>query len=157
MCCHGLKQNTTAMDSNFLSKFKAGITNNHRLASDKPSDKPSDKLKTNTLEAEFNNIAYGSLQQKRPQQETLHTQGRNASQSASSRKKEACPRTNSLWHPWGLSLVNFLTGKQTLSVREKRLKSGERQWRVYDAHSDTHRVFDSEAAVRSWLEQRYYR
>lgn len=57
----------------------------------------------------------------------------------------------------GNQLVYFLTGTQTLSVRAKRLKDGSMQWTVYDPDQRTCHRFDSETAVRSWLEQRHTR
>ncbi|MEL6354283.1 MAG: hypothetical protein AAFR58_21415 [Cyanobacteria bacterium J06627_28] len=57
----------------------------------------------------------------------------------------------------GSQLVCFLTGTQTLSIRSKRLKNGTVQWMVYDPNTGRCYRFDSETAVRSWLEQRYCR
>ncbi len=55
------------------------------------------------------------------------------------------------------ALLNFLTGQQALSLRVKTLVDGKQQWTAYDPATDTRRVFDSRQAVRTWLEQRYYR
>ncbi len=57
---------------------------------------------------------------------------------------------------WAQALLDFFTGQQTLSIRKKQLKNKTIQWIVYDPHRDSRHVFDSEAAVRDWLEQRYY-
>ena len=56
-----------------------------------------------------------------------------------------------------IALINFLTGQQSLSIRAKQLRNGEIQWTVYDPTTDGRYVFDSQQAVRTWLEQRYYR
>lgn len=55
---------------------------------------------------------------------------------------------------WARSLVDFLTGVQPLSIRKKTLKNGTSQWIVYEASSDTRRVFDTARDVRVWLEVR---
>jgi hypothetical protein len=41
-------------------------------------------------------------------------------------------------------------------IRQVRRPSGEVYWRAYDPVTRQSASFDSEAAVRSWLEQRYY-
>lgn len=147
------------MHSNFFDKFKADITKRQRPLSDRlPSgERPSNSRNMNTLEAEFHQIAFGPIHQKRSEQETTHRKTGTTLGKASSHTRDFSSPTNSIWQRWGLALVNFLTGQQAFSIREKRLKTGESKWIVYDSRSDTRRVFDSEAAVRSWLEQRYYR
>lgn len=152
------------MNSNFFEKFQANRTKRQsrpsaRLKSTslKTNRLGANRLKTNRLEAEFHQIAYGSGQQSRLKQRAAHRKTVGAVGRAPAREEDYASPTKSIWQQWGLSFVNFLTGKQTLSVREKILKHGERQWIVYDSRSDTRHVFDSEAAVRSWLEQRYYR
>ena len=60
------------------------------------------------------------------------------------------------------ALLNFLTGAQTLTVRSRRIKNkqhpnGKTQWIVCDPHNEQYQVFDSQQAVQTWLEQRYYR
>jgi len=52
----------------------------------------------------------------------------------------------------GKSLLSFLTGAQTVSIRE-RTHRGETQWVVYDPQQDVCKVFTSQQAVRIWLEQ----
>ena len=54
------------------------------------------------------------------------------------------------------ALVDFLTGRSQLSIRAKTLPNGQQQWIVYDPEQDIRRTFDSQQAVRAWLEQRYY-
>ena len=54
-------------------------------------------------------------------------------------------------------LLCFLAGQQTLSIRSTVLTNGTIQWRVYDPATDSRYTFDSQQAVRTWLEQRYYR
>ena len=53
---------------------------------------------------------------------------------------------------WFASVIDFLTGAQPISIREKTLKNGLSQWVVYEASSDTRRVFDTAQAVCIWLE-----
>lgn len=55
------------------------------------------------------------------------------------------------------ALLNFLTGQQTLSIRCKTLTNGKTQWIAYDPTTHSRHVFDSQQAVRVWLEQRYHR
>ena len=57
----------------------------------------------------------------------------------------------------GSQFICFLTGTQTLSIRSKRVKNGAVQWTIYDPTQGTCHRFDSETAVRSWLEQRHSR
>ncbi|MGB3295382.1 MAG: hypothetical protein WBB01_20560 [Phormidesmis sp.] len=57
---------------------------------------------------------------------------------------------------WSGRLLDFLTGSQTLSIQQRSHSNGQVQWIVYDPAADFRRVFDSEAAVRVWLEKRYY-
>ncbi|MEL6490348.1 MAG: hypothetical protein AAFV85_12040 [Cyanobacteria bacterium J06634_6] len=62
------------------------------------------------------------------------------------------------WFKQGLgSLLDFLTGQQTLSIRTEVLRDGTRRWTVYDPERNRRQVFYSQQAVRTWLEQRYYR
>ncbi|MGB7085999.1 MAG: hypothetical protein WBD47_10625 [Phormidesmis sp.] len=53
--------------------------------------------------------------------------------------------------------MNFFTGKQTLSIRRRSRSNGTTQWIVYDPHRNDRHVFDSEQAVRAWLETQYGR
>ena len=55
---------------------------------------------------------------------------------------------------WVQALVDFLTGAQSLSIREKMLKNGTSLWIVYEPISDTRLAFDTEQAVRVWIETR---
>jgi len=137
------------MNANFLGKFKAGIIKKQKFS--------QSQSQINTLETEFHKIAYGSTQANNLGHGSAKHKDLENDRGESSSRKDFPSQTKSIWWQWGRALVNFLTGKQTLSIKEKRLQNGERQWHVYDAPSDTHRVFESEHAVRSWLEQRYYR
>ncbi|MEO0771008.1 MAG: hypothetical protein AAFY72_16570 [Cyanobacteria bacterium J06649_4] len=56
----------------------------------------------------------------------------------------------------GTAIVDFLTNQPQLSVRVKTLPNGQQQWIAYDPEQDIRRTFDSQQAVRVWLEQRYY-
>lgn len=64
---------------------------------------------------------------------------------------------NSWLKEGAIALLNFLTGQQTLSIRCKTLANGKTQWIAYDPTTHSHHVFDSQQAVRVWLEQRYHR
>lgn len=55
---------------------------------------------------------------------------------------------------WATELLNYLTGTQTLSIRQKLCANGSAQWIAYDPNTNTRHVFSSEQAVRIWLEQR---
>ena len=57
---------------------------------------------------------------------------------------------------WLHSLLNFLTGSQSLNIVQRSHADGTVQWIVHDSDAKHPRVFDSEQAVRVWLEQRYY-
>ena len=54
----------------------------------------------------------------------------------------------------GKWLVQTLTEGDQLRIWVKETKQGS-QWCVYDPIGSTHRQFDSEEAMRVWLEQRY--
>ena len=54
------------------------------------------------------------------------------------------------------ALLEFLTGENTLSIKKQQSAQGETIWTVYDCATDTRRTFDSQQAVRVWLETRYY-
>jgi len=71
-------------------------------------------------------------------------------------KEKASSRQCQPWlKKWTRGLVDFLTGVQTLSIRERTRKDGTSQWLVYEAASDTRHVFDTEQDVRVWLEKKY--
>ena len=53
-------------------------------------------------------------------------------------------------------LLDFLTGEDALSVRKQQIAHGKTIWTVYDSTTDTRRTFESQQAVRTWLETRYY-
>ena len=57
---------------------------------------------------------------------------------------------------WFHYLIEFLTGQSEPSIRTKQIADGSVQWIAYDPQSNQRRVFDSEQAVRVWLEQRHY-
>ena len=52
-------------------------------------------------------------------------------------------------------LLDFLTGKAEISIRQQQSLDGTVQWIVYDPGSNDRRVFYSEQAIRAWLEQRH--
>lgn len=56
---------------------------------------------------------------------------------------------------WFHYLIEFLTGQSEPSIRKKQTADGSVQWIVYDPQSNQRSVFDSEQAVRVWLEQRH--
>ncbi len=61
------------------------------------------------------------------------------------------------WIKAGLhSLLDFFTGSQTLNIVQRSHADGTVQWIVHDPDAKHPRIFDSEQAVRVWLEQRYY-
>ena len=57
---------------------------------------------------------------------------------------------------WLGQLLDFLTGSQTLSIQQRSLPNGRTQWSLYDPNANTALTFDTEQAVRVWLEGRYY-
>ncbi len=63
---------------------------------------------------------------------------------------------NRRYHRWGRYLLDFLTGQQQLAIREQQ-RNGQCQWAVYDPETQRRHVFNSQSAVRAWLEQRYHR
>ncbi|MEM6449611.1 MAG: hypothetical protein AAF703_04770 [Cyanobacteria bacterium P01_D01_bin.105] len=60
------------------------------------------------------------------------------------------------------ALLLFLTGQQTISIRKKIInqqKTGDSEvkWIVYDSLNNRRNVFETEQAVRVWLEQKPHR
>jgi len=74
-----------------------------------------------------------------------------------SRQSQGLARFSVWLQQSGTALLNFLTGQPALSIRVKMLADGRCQWVAYDPATDTRHVFDSQQAVRTWLEQRYHR
>ncbi|MGB7488295.1 MAG: hypothetical protein WA901_19035 [Phormidesmis sp.] len=74
-----------------------------------------------------------------------------------SRQYQGLARFSAWLQQSGIALFNFLTGQQVLSIQVKTLADGRQRWTAYDPATDTRHVFDSQQAVRTWLEQRYYR
>ena len=60
----------------------------------------------------------------------------------------------SLWREWAIALIDFLTGKPNIAIRPKYVR-GALQWTVYDPRMDELHSFNSERAVRAWLEERH--
>ncbi|MBX2863718.1 MAG: hypothetical protein KTR27_09185 [Leptolyngbyaceae cyanobacterium MAG.088] len=56
----------------------------------------------------------------------------------------------------GKWLLQTLTAGDQPRIWEKETKQGS-QWCLYDPIDATQHQFDSEEAMRAWLEQRYYR
>ena len=83
-------------------------------------------LRSHSLEADFESVVYKRQQRARSNQWP----------------KRLC-----------VALLNFFTGQQTLSIRQVT-KNDQKQWIVYDPSKDERKVFDTEQAVRSWLETR---
>ncbi|MCU0564975.1 MAG: hypothetical protein MUF49_00055 [Oculatellaceae cyanobacterium Prado106] len=54
------------------------------------------------------------------------------------------------------SLFSTLVTNSEPKIRLKQNRNGERYWQVYDPSTNYSTTFDSETAVRIWLEQRYY-
>lgn len=57
---------------------------------------------------------------------------------------------------WGKSLVNFFAGSMEPCIIEKRDCEGKAYFWVDDPYNRSRQIFDSEAELRAWLEQRYY-
>lgn len=56
-----------------------------------------------------------------------------------------------------LSILNILSANGEPQIKQKRDRSGEIFWRVYDPTTGESARFNSELEVRFWLDQRYYR
>jgi hypothetical protein len=56
---------------------------------------------------------------------------------------------------FGSRVVNFLTGEPEIRIWQKT-RNGHSVWFAYDPITDKKQRFDSEEAVRQWLECRYY-
>ncbi|MBD2066745.1 hypothetical protein H6F93_04260 [Leptolyngbya sp. FACHB-671] len=54
------------------------------------------------------------------------------------------------------SILSILAGNEEPQISQKRDRSGEVFWRVYDPTTGESARFNSELEVRFWLEQRYY-
>jgi hypothetical protein len=77
-------------------------------------------------------------------------------QSNHAQSNQLAARNLSYKH-WGHYLLDFLTGQQQISIREQQWADGTLHWCVYDPHAHSYHIFNSQSAVRAWLEQRYYR
>ncbi|PZO22242.1 MAG: hypothetical protein DCF25_03330 [Leptolyngbya foveolarum] len=51
-----------------------------------------------------------------------------------------------------IALLNFLTGQPQIAIRSKYV-NGALRWTVYNPSTDTLKQFDSEQAVRAWVER----
>ena len=65
-------------------------------------------------------------------------------------------------HGWGpiqaaRRLLKRLISTEELSIRQGRDRSGNELFYVCDRTTDQHHVFFSEADLRIWIDQRYYR
>lgn len=56
---------------------------------------------------------------------------------------------------WAEYLIDFLTGRTELSIRQRQARDGSTQWIAYDPKTDRRYLFDSEKAIRVWIEQRH--
>ena len=65
-------------------------------------------------------------------------------------------RQTSWIREWLGQVLDFLTGSGGLSIQQRSLPNGRIQWIVYDPDAKDSRTFDTEQAVRVWLEGRYY-
>ncbi|MEL6468838.1 MAG: hypothetical protein AAFQ74_03855 [Cyanobacteria bacterium J06623_4] len=54
-------------------------------------------------------------------------------------------------------ILAFLTGQTALSIRKQLTPDGHCQWIIYNPQTNTRHTFESERAVRIWLEQRHLR
>ncbi|MBE9061907.1 hypothetical protein [cf. Phormidesmis sp. LEGE 11477] len=94
--------------------------------------------KETSLESEFQRIV--SRQQSRP--------------FATKQQTWSNHPLKAIWARTGQYLVDFLTGQQSLSIRQQTTTTGELQWIIYDPVTQTRLSFSSEQAVRVWLEER---
>ncbi len=69
-------------------------------------------------------------------------------------KESPTPLPQKWFKQWAQAVVDYLTGAQALSIRQKLCKDGSVQWIAYDPYTRSRHVFSSEQAVRVWLEQR---
>ncbi|NER79449.1 MAG: hypothetical protein F6K42_07670 [Leptolyngbya sp. SIO1D8] len=56
----------------------------------------------------------------------------------------------------GSSLLNYFSGSMEPRISVKRDRNGNASFAAYDPIDCAHHTFNSEEAVRVWLEQRYY-
>ncbi|MGD1927386.1 MAG: hypothetical protein ACFB12_00640 [Leptolyngbyaceae cyanobacterium] len=64
----------------------------------------------------------------------------------------------SRWSQLGRAIVNYLVGAQAQdpTIWTKRDREGHLYYEAYDPVTRTRHHFDSERAVRVWLDERYY-
>ncbi|MEM1292219.1 MAG: hypothetical protein AAGH67_12155 [Cyanobacteria bacterium P01_H01_bin.162] len=64
----------------------------------------------------------------------------------------------SRWSQLGHAIVNYLVGAQAQdpTIWTKRDRKGHLYYEAYDPVTQTRHHFDSERAVRVWLDERYY-
>jgi predicted DNA-binding transcriptional regulator AlpA len=55
------------------------------------------------------------------------------------------------------AIATWVAQKSEPKVSEKRNRNGHPYYQVYDPVSNASATFSSEAEIRAWLEQRYYR
>ncbi|MEM1279677.1 MAG: hypothetical protein AAF827_22200 [Cyanobacteria bacterium P01_D01_bin.6] len=60
------------------------------------------------------------------------------------------------WRRWGQALLNYFVGSQDPRITTRRNDEGHLYYEVYDPVDRARHYFDSESAVRAWLEERYY-
>jgi hypothetical protein len=64
--------------------------------------------------------------------------------------------SHALKHAWD-DVVQLMTSSNDVKVWKTRDRHGNEYWNAYDPITDAARQFSSEAEVRVWLEDRYYR
>ncbi|EDX85175.1 hypothetical protein S7335_2874 [Synechococcus sp. PCC 7335] len=101
-----------------------------------------------------------SIEEANPKEVSLETEfqrivsHQQIDQPAPRRKALSSHPLKSIWHQVGRALVDFLTGRQRLSIRQQSTTTGETQWIIYDPVTQARSSFFSEQAVRVWLEER---
>ncbi|MEL6158116.1 MAG: hypothetical protein AAGJ95_13460 [Cyanobacteria bacterium J06554_11] len=99
------------------------------------SNNCSSKRSSNSLEAEFRQII----------------QRREINRRKTNRRKTIAAIASHI----ARALVDYLTGKDALSVRQKLTPNGDCQWIVYDPETRRRHVFTSQQDVRVWLDNHH--
>ncbi|MFE4106894.1 hypothetical protein [Almyronema epifaneia] len=76
----------------------------------------------------------------------------NKAASPTNRLAQMAPLARTL----ATQLLNWLAANDQPQINERYCSKQGRYWEVYDPITQSRQTFDSEQALRVWLEQRYY-
>ena len=109
------------------------------MKSDYTPNQPSPRRAQHSLESEFYRLV------------------RTRSQHSRSQHKLSRQQVRAVVGQITQQILAFLTGQASLSIRKQLTPDGHWQWIVYNPQTNVRHTFESERAVRIWLEQRHLR